>query len=71
MAELSGAGYIDGKYPAEDFAFYAEKVPACMCWLGIRDEKHTSPLHSDTFDFDESVMEKGIETFVKLAESGS
>ena len=71
MAELTGAGYIGGRYTAEDFAFYAEKVPACMCWLGIRDEKHTSPLHSDTFDFDESVMEKGIETFVKLAESGS
>ena len=71
MRALAGAEHIDGRYTAEDFAFYAEKVPGCMCWLGIRDENHTSPLHSDTFDFDESVMAKGIETFVALGDAES
>ncbi len=68
MKRVTGAGYIPGRYTAEDFAFYAERVPGCMCWLGIRDDKHTSPLHSDTFDFDENVLAKGIEAFVMLAE---
>ena len=60
-----------GRYTAEDFAFYTEKVPGCMCWLGIRDEKHTSPLHSDTFDFDESVLVKGIAAFIAVADAKS
>ena len=42
-----------------------------MRWLGIRDEKHTSPLHSDTFDFDESVLVKGIAAFIAVADAKS
>lgn len=71
MMVLTDAEYIDGRYTAEDFAFYTEKVPGCMCWLGIRDEKHTSPLHSDTFDFDESVLVKGIAAFIAVADAKS
>ena len=71
MGVLTGAEYIGGRYTAEDFAFYTEKVPGCMCWLGIRDEKHTSPLHSDTFDFDESVLAKGIEAYIAVADAKS
>ena len=66
---LTGAGHMDGRYTAEDFAFYAEIMPACMCWLGVRDGTHTSPLHSDTFDFDENVMAEGIKAFVALGDA--
>ncbi len=54
------------RYTAEDFAFYTEKIDGCMSWLGIKDETHSSPLHSDTFDFDESVLLKGIEIMTEL-----
>lgn len=69
--KLAGVTTIEempGRFTAEDFAFYLERVPGCMAWLGVRDEDHHSPLHSDTFDFDESVLAKGAETFIKLAE---
>lgn len=54
------------RYTAEDFAFYTEKIDGCMAWLGIRDENHSSPLHSDTFGFDESALMPGIKTMIKL-----
>ena len=68
LARVSEITEMPGRFTAEDFAFYLEKVPGCMAWLGIRDCCHNSPLHSDTFDFDESVLAKGAETFIKLAE---
>ncbi len=60
---------IAPRYTAEDFSAYCDKVPGCMVWLGIRDEKHTSPLHSDTFGFDEGALLYGIEAFYRLATS--
>lgn len=69
LAEVVKLAPACGRFTAEDFAFYLEKVKGCMCWLGVRDENHDSPLHSDTFDFDESVLALGAEAFVKLAET--
>ena len=60
---------MPGRYTAEDFAFYLRKVPGAMAWLGIRDALHTSPLHSDTFDFDENVLSVGTDIFIRLAET--
>jgi len=37
-----------------------------MLWLGCRDDKHTSPLHSDTFGFDETALLTGVEIYEKL-----
>lgn len=54
------------KFTAEDFGAYTEKVNGCMVWLGVGDEKHSSPLHSDTFDFDETALLYGIEFFSKI-----
>ena len=54
------------KFTAEDFAFYLEKIPGCMCWLGCGDETHRSPLHSDTFGFDEKALEYGVKIYEKL-----
>lgn len=58
------------RYTAEDFAFYTQKVMGCMTWLGVKDEKHFSPLHSDTFGFDESALFVGVETMFKLVCKG-
>lgn len=69
LARAVNVTHSGGRFTAEDFAFYLEKVRGCMCWLGVRDETHRSPLHSDTFDFDESVLALGAEAFVKLAET--
>lgn len=68
LAKVADLTEMPGRYTAEDFAFYLERTPGCMAWLGIRDEHHDSPLHSDTFDFDESVLAVGAEIFIKLAE---
>lgn len=58
---------MKARYTAEDFAYYLKEIPGCMAWLGVKDEKHVAPLHSDTFDFDESILLKGARLFVELA----
>ncbi len=69
LARLTPLCEMPPRYTAEDFAFYLKEIPGCMAWLGVKDDKHFSPLHSDTFDFDESVMTLGTELFLKLANS--
>ncbi len=54
---------------AEDFSNYLLETPGCMVWLGIGSEGHTSPLHSDTFSFDEKALLLGTELFTKLVEA--
>lgn len=51
---------------AEDFSNYLEHVAGCMVWLGVRTDKHTSPLHSRSFSFDEEALVSGSDMFMKL-----
>ncbi|MFC2102675.1 M20 family metallopeptidase [Bacteroidota bacterium] len=46
---------------AEDFAYFAQRVPSCLYRLGVRNEARgiTSFLHSPTFDVDEKSLETG------------
>jgi amidohydrolase len=46
---------------AEDFASFAQRVPACFYRLGTRNEERgiTSGLHTPRFDVDESSLETG------------
>lgn len=55
----------------EDFARFAELVPACFYRLGIANiEKGIiSNLHTNTFDVDEKAIETGIATMIWLAVS--
>jgi amidohydrolase len=50
---------------AEDFAFYQEKVPGLFVMLGTQNTRRgfIHPLHSCYFDFDESVLIKGVELY--------
>ena len=50
---------------SEDFAFYLQKYDGVFCHLGTGDK--TANLHTDKFDFDDEVLERGIRFFVGLA----
>lgn len=50
---------------SEDFSWYQRHVPGVFFFLGLGD---VPALHSDHFDFDESILEKGADFFEKLAE---
>ena len=51
---------------SEDFSFYQRRVPGVFFFLGLGD---VPALHSDNFDFDESILLKGADFFEKLAEN--
>ncbi|HOI84580.1 MAG TPA: M20 family metallopeptidase [Acholeplasmataceae bacterium] len=50
---------------SEDFAFYQQHVPGIFVMLGTKNEKkgYIHPLHSCYFQFDESVLIKGVELY--------
>lgn len=53
---------------AEDFSFFAERVPACFYTLGAQGGESTSnPHHSGTFDIDERALETGVRMMTALA----
>ncbi len=56
---------------AEDFAFYQQKVPGMFTMLGTKNDLkgYTHPLHSCYFNFDESVLIKGVELYLDIAKS--
>lgn len=53
---------------AEDFSFFAQRVPACFYTLGGRGGETTShPHHSSLFDFDEAALPVGVRMMAALA----
>jgi amidohydrolase len=53
---------------AEDFAFFAERVPACYFVLGSSGGPQSSfPHHHGKFDIDEAALETGIKMMLALA----
>jgi amidohydrolase len=63
-AAIGKANVIDDKpvMGAEDFAFYAKKVPGLYFFLGVAPKGKPAPgmLHTPTFDPDEGCMETGV-----------
>ncbi len=53
----------------EDFAYYAQKVPACFFVLGLIPEgaEVVPDLHQPLFNFNDDAIEQGIEMFCRLA----
>ena len=51
---------------SEDFSWYQRFVPGMFFFLGLGD---VPALHTDNFDFDETILEKGADFFEKLAEN--
>lgn len=57
---------LDGpSMTAEDFSWYQKTLPGLFFFLGLGD---APALHTDTFDFDETILLKGADFFEKLAE---
>lgn len=60
---------------AEDFSFYSQEMPACFYRLGTGNASKgiTSPVHSDTFDIDESCLEwsMGLLAWLAVKELGN
>ncbi len=56
---------------AEDFAYYSQLVPACFYRIGTAalDGSKSSPVHTDTFDIDESALQVGAGLMAWLAVS--
>ncbi|MGH7737414.1 MAG: M20 metallopeptidase family protein [Candidatus Tyrphobacter sp.] len=53
---------------AEDFSFYARRVPACFYMLGTCSSPATShPHHSSLFDIDETALPAGVAMMTALA----
>ena len=54
---------------SEDFAFYAERVPSAMAWIGVRNEARgiVHPLHHPGFAIDETVIPLGVELLLNTA----
>ncbi|MBO5724644.1 MAG: amidohydrolase [Lentisphaeria bacterium] len=50
---------------SEDLSFYLQKYEGVFCHLGAGTQ--SAPLHSDTFDFDDTLLERGITFFTGLA----
>lgn len=55
---------------AEDFSLYQQEIPGVFFFLGAGNPEKgfTSPLHSAAFDFDETILCLGVETYAKLLE---
>lgn len=54
---------------AEDFAYYSQQMPACFYRLGTGNPERgiSSPVHTDTFDIDETSLETGMALMAWLA----
>ena len=62
-------GFFDLDKPtmtAEDFSWYQKTLPGMFFFLGVGD---TAALHSDNFNFNEEILEKGVQFFEELAET--
>jgi hippurate hydrolase len=51
------------KMTSEDFSDYQQKLPGIFFHIGCGSD---TPLHSDTFDIDESVLPLGVKAFMRL-----
>jgi amidohydrolase len=62
---------LDLRMTSEDFAFYSQMVPSCFYRLGTGNKAKgiTSPVHTPTFDIDESALEIGMGLMAWLAVS--
>lgn len=63
--------YIKPLMASEDFAFYQKKVPGMFIMLGTKNEEKgfIHPLHSCYFNFDESVLLRGVELYTTIAKA--
>ena len=66
LGEKSVVNIPSPQLGGDDFAYFAQKVPAVLVRLGCGKEGSGFPLHSSEFDFDEKVLEFGAGLFSYL-----
>ncbi len=56
---------------AEDFAFYLQEVPGMFTFVGTKniEKNYVYPLHSNLFNFDEEILEVGLNYYIKMAKA--
>ncbi|MET0953167.1 MAG: amidohydrolase, partial [Aeromicrobium sp.] len=70
--DVVGADKTDGAcapvMASEDFAVYATEVPACFVFIGNGTEagRGGTPLHSHDYDFNDDILQVGVEFYVAL-----
>lgn len=67
---VSGCEWLDAPtMNSEDFAFYTERLPSAITWIGVRDEAQgfVYPLHHPRFAVDEAVIPLGVELLLETA----
>jgi amidohydrolase len=68
-AQVVGEGNVFEPEPimaGDDISFFLEKVPGFFFFLGVGHE-NSVPLHNSMFDFNEEVLPKGVEMYLRLA----
>ena len=68
-AQVVGEGNVFEPEPimaGDDISFFLEKVPGFFFFLGVGHE-NSVPLHNSRFDFNEEVLSKGVEMYLRLA----
>lgn len=51
---------------AEDFAQYTQSIPGVFIGIGTKNDRFSSGLHTDTFNFDEDVLLRGIDLYLRM-----
>ncbi|MFK8046131.1 MAG: M20 family metallopeptidase [Crocinitomicaceae bacterium] len=66
--KLSNVIELPIRMTGEDFAFYAQEVPATFIRIGTRNEAKgiVYPVHHSKFDIDEAALLVGMETFINI-----
>ena len=65
---LSNVLELPIRMTGEDFAYYAQNIPATFIRIGTRNEAKgiTFPVHHSKFDIDEAALLVGMETFINI-----
>lgn len=54
---------------AEDFAVYQEHLPGVFIGIGCGSPEYSADLHTDAFNFDESVLLRGVDLYLRLIQN--
>ena len=57
---------------AEDFSYFAQKIPSAFIWIGAKNDKKgfVNLMHNPRFDFDEDALIVGVKMFCSFALQG-
>lgn len=67
MSASSDCVHMESVLTAEDFAFYLERVPGCLGWLGVHGGGERRRLHTGELMFGEEPLLEGVRIFWRIA----